>query len=281
MIPIDRALIRELYRPLNSDASKWSRGHALIIAGSRGKIGASILAASACMRTGAGMLTVHVPQCGEIPLHVSLPEAMLSLDENNEVFSQVPALDQYQVIGVGPGLGRSKETQEAFRVLLHKAKVPMVIDADALNILSMHSDLLGKLPTGSVLTPHEREFQRLIGMDWKTIDDRDSLAKAFAKDHQLTLILKEQRTRLFCPDGEVYVHTLGNAGLSKAGNGDVLTGIITGLKAQGYPAKNACLLALYIQGVSADSSVKSQAMVSLMATDVISGIGSAIKKLST
>ena len=221
MIPIDRALIQELYRPLNSDASKWSRGHPLIISGSRGKIGASILAASACMRAGAGMLTVHVPQCGEIPLHVSLPEAMLSLDENNEVFSQVPALDQYQVIGVGPGLGRSMETQEAFRVLLHKAKVPMVIDADGLNILSMNPDLLNKLPAGSVITPHEREFQRLIGKDWKTIEDRDSLAKAFAKDHQLTLILKEQRTRLFCPDGEVYVNTLGNAGLSKAGNGDV------------------------------------------------------------
>ena len=281
MISIDRALIRELYRPLNSAASKWSRGHALIISGSSGKIGASILAASACMRTGAGMLTVHVPQCGEIPLHVSLPEAMLSLDESKEDFSQVPALDQYQVIGVGPGLGRSMETQEAFGELLHKAKVPMVIDADGLNILSMNPDLLNKLPAGSVITPHEREFQRLIGKDWKTIEDRDSLAKTFAKDHQLTLILKEQRTRLFCPDGEVYVNTFGNAGLSKAGNGDVLTGIITGLMAQGYHAKNACLLALYIQGVSADSSVKYQAMESLMATDVICGIGSAIKTLST
>jgi hydroxyethylthiazole kinase-like uncharacterized protein yjeF len=281
MIPIDRSLIRELYRPLNSDASKWSRGHALIIAGSRGKIGASILAASACMRAGVGMLTVHVPLCGEIPLHVALPEAMLSLDESDEVFSQVPALDQYQVIGFGPGLGRSMQTQKAFIAMLQKVKVPMVIDADGLNILSMHSDLLNKLPVGSVITPHEREFQRLIGKEWKTIEDRDSLAKAFSKDHQLTLVLKEQSTRLFCPDGEVYVHTLGNAGLSKAGNGDVLTGIITGLMAQGYPVKNACLLALYIQGASADYAVNELAMESLLATDVISRIGSAINSLLT
>jgi hydroxyethylthiazole kinase-like uncharacterized protein yjeF len=273
MIKIDHSLIHTIYRSLPSDSSKWQRGHALIVAGSRGKMGAAILSASACLRAGAGLLTIHIPKSGETALHVSLPEAMLSLDVDPSIFTLISDASNFQSVGIGPGLGREEKTQEALHQLIRECTSPMVLDADALNILSMHPHWWEYLPEGSVITPHEREFQRLIGRNWQDTAERDALAAQFSKSKKVVVVLKEPQTRVFCPKGTAYVNTTGNAGLAKAGNGDVLTGIVTSFLAQGYSAEEASLLAIYIHGASADRGVKYLSKTSLLATDVIKQIG--------
>ena len=273
MIKIDHSLIHNIYRPLASDSSKWQRGHALLVAGSRGKMGAAILSSSACMRSGVGLLTVHIPESGETALHVSLPEAMLSLDEDRSVFTKISDVSNFQVVGIGPGLGREQETQKALHQLIRECNSPMVMDADALNILSMHPEWWEYLPEGSVITPHEREFQRLIGRNWQDTEERDTLAAQFSKSKKVVVILKEPQTRVFCPNGSAYINTTGNAGLAKAGNGDVLTGIVTSFLAQGYTAEEASLLAVYIHGASAVRAVEHVSKTSLLASDVIQQIG--------
>ena len=279
MIRIDHSLIRTIYRPLGTDSSKWHRGHALLVAGSRGKMGAAILSSSACLRAGAGLLTVHIPKSGETALHVSLPEAMLSLDADPSVFTEISDVSNFQAVGIGPGLGREEKTQKALHQLIRKCTSPMVIDADALNILSMHPDWWEDLPEGSIITPHEREFQRLIGRNWQDTAERDALAAQFSKSKKVVVVLKEPQTRVFCPHGAAYVNTTGNAGLAKAGNGDVLTGIVTSFLAQGYTAEESSLLAVYIHGASADRAVEHDSKTSLLATDVIKQIGKVLRAL--
>lgn len=279
MIKIDHSLIHNIYRPLASDSSKWQRGHALLVAGSRGKMGAAILSSNACMRSGVGLLTVHIPESGETALHVSLPEAMLSLDEDGSVFTKISDVSNFQVVGIGPGLGREQETQKALDQLIRECNSPMVMDADALNILSMHPEWWEYLPEGSVITPHEREFQRLIGRNWQDTEERDTLAAQFSKSKKVVVILKEPQTRVFCPNGSAYINTTGNAGLAKAGNGDVLTGIVTSFLAQGYTAEEASLLAVYIHGASADRAVEHVSKTSLLASDVIQQIGIVLRAL--
>ncbi len=279
MIKIDHSLIHNIYRSLASDSSKWQRGHALLVAGSRGKMGAAILSSSACMRSGVGLLTVHIPESGETALHVSLPEAMLSLDEDRSLFTKISDVSNFQVVGIGPGLGREQETQKALHLLIRECNSPMVMDADALNILSMHPEWWEYLPEGSVITPHELEFQRLIGRNWQDTEERDTLAAQFSKSKKVVVILKEPQTRVFCPNGSAYINTTGNAGLAKAGNGDVLTGIVTSFLAQGYTAEEASLLAVYIHGASADRAVEHVSKTSLLASDVIQQIGIVLRAL--
>jgi NAD(P)H-hydrate epimerase len=280
MIPINASLIRNLYRPLHSDASKWSRGHALIIAGSTGKIGASILASKSCLRSGVGLLTAHVPGCAETAFYVAVPEVMLSLDTDAKIITHIPELGMFSSIGIGPGIGKHEYTIRAFENLLNSERtVPIVIDADGLNILSMYPELLHKLSNNSVLTPHHREFSRLIGRDWSNLEELTQLASSFSLDKGLILVLKSSSTQIFLPTGEVYINTTGNAGLAKGGSGDMLTGMITSFLAQGYDTKQSLILAVYLHGRAADLAVKNKAPESLLASDVIEYVSEALLEL--
>jgi hydroxyethylthiazole kinase-like uncharacterized protein yjeF len=275
---VTKDLIQVFLKARNTFAHKGLYGHALIIAGSLGKMGAAIMASRACLRTGAGLLTVHVPLCGLEIMQISVPEAMVSLDEHETILSRICPLQSYNAIGVGPGLGNHSETQKALKMLIQEAKCPMVLDADALNILSENKTWLSFLPPNSILTPHPKEFERLSG---KTNDsfERHEVLINFAIKYKVYVILKGAHTCIACPDGTSYFNSTGNPGMAKGGSGDALTGMLTGLLAQKYTAIEACLLGVYLHGRSGDIAVKKYSMESLLASDTIDSIGLAYQEL--
>lgn len=269
-----------LVRPRASFSHKGTYGHALLIAGSRGKAGAAVLAARSCLRSGAGLLTVHTPQRGEPTLQVAVPEAMLSLDQHSNHFSIAPETAPYTAIGIGPGLGQNLETVHAFeQLLLHTAGKPMVIDADALNILSVNPEFYEKIPAGSILTPHPGEFDRLAGESFRTAYARLEKARAFAAEKNLLVVLKGHHTAVCFPSGEVCFNSSGNPGMATAGSGDVLTGILLGLLAQGYSAHEAALLGVYLHGAAGDIAAASSSEESLIAGDITENLGQAYRRL--
>jgi len=281
MILVDESVARSIFKPRKSDSSKWDHGHALIIAGCRGKAGATILAAKACLRSGAGLLTVHVPWGIETVLQVSLPEAMIFLDSNQYHWTKIADLTYKNAVGVGPGIGTDNQTVQVFSKFLDDLKLPAVIDADALNILSMVPELQDKLQPNTVLTPHHREFSRLIGKTWDSENELDVLARQYSAEKRIVLVLKSSQTKIYTPQGHVFVNSTGNSGLAKGGSGDVLTGIITSFLAQGYNATDAAVLGCYLHGRSADLAVKNSTEESLLATDVIEQLSLAIKEIKT
>src|ERR1044071_4620824 len=220
-------------------AHKGDFGRALLIAGSLGKMGACVLAARATLRSGVGLLTVHVPKCGYNIIQTSVPEAMATVDMNEDHFSDAGEAHHYDVIGIGPGIGVPASTVSGLRKVLQAGK-PMVLDADALNILSSARELLHLVPAGSILTPHPGEFKRLVG-DWKHDFERLDLQKQLAAQTKCVVVLKGAHTSIAAPDGKVYFNSTGNPGMAKGGSGDVLTGVLTGLLSQGYSAIDAAI----------------------------------------
>ncbi len=257
---------------------KGTYGHALLVAGGYGKMGAAILAAHACLRSGTGLLHVHVPKVGYPILQTALPEAMISIDRNDYHFSEVPDLGAYNVIGIGPGLGKESQSQTAMKLLIQAYRRPMVIDADALGILAENKTWLSFLPPNSILTPHPKEFERLAGT-WKDDFEKMELARSFSKKFQVILVLKGAHTSICLPDGRCYFNSTGNPGMATAGSGDVLTGIITGLLAQNYSPVHAALLGVFLHGLAGDIAAKKLSEPSLIAGDIIQYLGSAFRKL--
>jgi NAD(P)H-hydrate epimerase len=257
---------------------KGTFGHALIVAGSYGKIGAAILCSRAVLRAGAGLVTVHTPRCGYEILQIAFPEAMVVTDRHRFVLSEVGSLDAYAAIGIGPGIGTNACTVEALRELLRRTPVPPVLDADALNILARHPELLAELPAGSLLTPHPKEFERLFGA---TPDDfaRLELLRDKARELQAVIVLKTGTTAIATPDGRLYFNSSGNPGMGTAGTGDVLTGILTGLRAQGYDPVTAARLGVYLHGLAGDLAAEELEQESLIAEDVIDHLGKAFRRL--
>ncbi|WP_163322930.1 NAD(P)H-hydrate dehydratase [Draconibacterium mangrovi] len=257
---------------------KGTFGHALLIAGSYGKMGAAVLASKACLRAGAGLLTTHVPHMGFPVIQTAVPEAMASIDQHDSMFTDFPNLEPYAAIGVGPGLGLKRNSCRALCDLFDQAKVPMVIDADALNILAENKTWLEKIPEGSVLTPHPGEFQRLVG---ETTDSYDAIQKqmAFAKKYNCVVVLKGAHTSVAAPDGTLCWNSTGNSGMGTAGSGDVLTGIILGLLAQGMVSFDAALVGVYLHGLAGDIAIKKRSEFSLMAGDIIETLGKAFLKV--
>ncbi|KJF42431.1 bifunctional ADP-dependent NAD(P)H-hydrate dehydratase/NAD(P)H-hydrate epimerase [Draconibacterium sediminis] len=257
---------------------KGTFGHALLIAGSYGKMGAAVLASKACLRAGAGLLTTHVPHMGFPVIQTAVPEAMASIDQHDSMFTDFPNLEPYAAIGVGPGLGLKRNSCRALCDLFDQAKVPMVIDADALNILAENKAWLEKIPEGSVLTPHPGEFRRLVG---ETTDSYDAIQKqmAFAKKYNCVVVLKGAHTSVAAPDGTLSWNSTGNSGMGTAGSGDVLTGIILGLLAQGMASFDAALLGVYLHGLAGDIAAKKRSEFSLMAGDIIETLGKAFLKV--
>lgn len=252
-------------------AFKNQFGHALLIAGSYGKMGAALLASKACLRSGAGLLTAHVPQCGYAIVQTALPEAMVSADTSERFVHSLPDLTPYSAIGIGPGLDRHPHTVEVLEMLLQHATVPLVIDADALNIVSEYPDLKNKLPAYTVITPHPGEFRRLAGA-WKNDFERLEMQRKWSTEYRVIVVLKGAYTSVSLPDGTVYFNTTGNPGMATAGSGDVLTGIITGLLAQGISPENAALAGVYIHGLAGDLCVAQTHEISMMAGDIVNAL---------
>lgn len=270
--------ISETLRPRSRFAHKGTFGHALLVAGSAGKMGAALLAAKACLRSGAGLVTAHIPQRGEMVFQTAFPECMVSFDAHTEHFSSVPDLERYSAVGIGPGLGQHADSASAFRELLSVVKKPLVVDADAINILSGNRELLDKLPERSILTPHPKEFDRLAGASATTFE-RLEKAIAFAKEHKVSIVLKGAYTAVCTVSGNVYFNSTGNSGMATAGCGDVLTGIVLSLLAQGYEPEEAAVMGVFIHGAAGDLAAAGRSEESMIAGDIIDMLGRVFKQI--
>lgn len=270
---ITKNKILSFYQPRTKYAHKGTYGHCLIAGGSRGKIGAVTLAARACLSTGAGRVSAFTPACGYIPLQSGLPEAMAETDVDDTIITDIVLSFKPDVVAIGMGMGKAKKTVNALRKFLETQKGPLVIDADALNILSEHRDLIKLIPENAVLTPHPGELKRLIG-SWKDDFDKIEKSQAFAKENNLILIVKGAHTLIF-KEHNMYVNTTGNPGMATAGSGDVLSGMIAALIAQGYNALEAALFGVYLHGRAADLAIPSTGYQALTAGKIIDFIGAA------
>lgn len=248
---------------------KGDFGHSLLIAGSEQKKGAAIISAKACLRSGCGLLTVLIPKEERSSLFSSIPEAMLHFKEEPIDFSK------YNSLAIGPGLEQDEASQKLFYSVLLKANYPIIVDADALNILSVNQDWFGKLPINSILTPHPKEFDRLFGNHFST-EERIQTAIKKANEYNCIIVLKGHET-IITNGKETFKNTTGNSGLAKGGSGDALTGIILAFLAQGYEPINAAKLAVFIHGLSADITLQTQSQESMLITDVIENLGNAFK----
>ena len=270
--------VQTTLRPRNKFAHKGTFGHALLIAGSYGKTGAAILASRACLRSGVGLLHTHIPKAGYEIMQTAVPECMLSIDRYENYFSEVPDLGMYNAVGIGPGLGMEKQSQMALKLLIQNFSKPIVFDADALNILAENKTWLAFLPKGSILTPHPKEFERLAG---KWADDYEKLQKLrdLCFKYNIYIVLKGAYTCTGTPDGMCYFNSTGNPGMATAGSGDVLTGLITGLLAQGYSPAQAATLGVYLHGLAGDLAAKKKGQEAMLAGDIIENLGKAFKKM--
>ncbi|MBO7523290.1 MAG: NAD(P)H-hydrate dehydratase [Bacteroidales bacterium] len=252
---------------------KGTYGHALMIGGSYGNMGAVVLGAKAALRTGAGLVSCHVPSCGNDIIQIAVPEAMVSRDDNPEKLTMIPDVDKYSAISVGPGIGTDVSTKKMLESLLRTNK-RLVIDADALNIISSDNSLLDLLPSGSILTPHPKEFERLVG---KWSDEYQRLQKQidFSRRYNCFVVLKGANTSISSPDGRVFFNSTGNPGMATAGSGDVLTGIIVSLLAQKYDPFDAAIVGVYLHGMAGDIAASKTSQYSLIASDIIDNIGEA------
>lgn len=259
-------------------AHKGDFGHALLVAGSFGKTGAAVLAAKGCLRSGSGLLSIHIPHSSYAIMQSCVPEAMLVIDETEQIYCQKNELEKFSVIGAGPGIGQKKSMQEALFLLIKNATSPMVLDADALNIISQNKDWLALLPEQSIITPHPKEFDRLTG-NHKTHYERIENGRKLAKTHKINIVLKGAYTAVISSEGDVYFNTTGNPAMAKGGSGDVLTGIILGLLSSGYEPYNAARIGVYVHGLAADIALESQSIESLIATDIIKHLGEAFNNI--
>lgn len=257
---------------------KGTYGHALIIGGSYGSIGAALMAGKACLRTGAGLVTSYVPRCGYNIIQTAFPEAMVLTDMHQEVITHLPEQDKYAAIGVGPGLGTNELTTTALHQLIEQSDKPMVIDADALNILAKNQEWFELLPANTILTPHPKEFERLFGATNNSLD-RLKLAREKAQQYNIIICLKGAHTAVALPDGTIWFNTTGNSGMATGGSGDVLTGIITGLLSQGYQPARAALIGVYLHGLAGNMAAVNS-LESMIAEDIIQHIGPAYVKLN-
>lgn len=258
---------------------KGNYGHALLVAGSYGKMGAAVLASRGCLKSGAGLLTTHVPHVGYPVLQTAVPEAMVSIDRSDFLISEFPELHPFNAIGIGPGIGKKPNTQKALHELIKTAtNSSLLLDADALNILAEHASLVELLPEGTILTPHPGEFDRLAGKS-QTGFERLQKAVAFAKKHKVVIVLKGAYTVVISAEGQCYFNSTGNPGMATAGSGDVLTGIILSLLAQRYSPVEAARLGVYVHGMAGDQLYSDESYEGITAGGLINALGSVFKQI--
>ena len=260
-------VVRPLLHKRGKHSHKGTYGHALLIAGSTGKTGAALLASESCMRSGVGLLTTHLPKQAMLPLQVYLPEAMISPDKSDNCLSQLPDLQPYNAVGVGPGLGKAEETVNALKQLIQEVKVPMALDADALNILSENKTWLSFLPEKTIITPHPKEFERLFGKTDNS-QQRLELQREMSKQYNIIIVLKGANTSITFPNGTCFFNSTGNPGMATAGSGDVLTGIILSLLAQRYSPEEAAIIGVFMHGRAGDIAASKLGQESMIASDI-------------
>ncbi len=263
--------VATLIKKRKKDSHKGTYGHALFIGGSYGKVGACRLATEACLRAGVGLLTAFVPKCAYVIMQTSVPECMLITAETTTTISSLPEIRDYQAIAIGPGLGMEKDCLESLAILLISTQNPLVIDADALHLIAKNPHLLIHLPENSILTPHKKELERLIGETKSTTEELEK-ATEFAQKHKIILIVKGAYTAICLPDGEIHFNSTGNPGMATAGSGDVLTGIVLSLLAQEYTPKEASIVAVYKHGEAGDKGAEQLGQAGLLARDISSNL---------
>jgi hydroxyethylthiazole kinase-like uncharacterized protein yjeF len=265
--------IRKIYRPIDKFTHKGIQGHSLIIGGSYGKIGSVVLASKACLKTGCGLVTAFIPKCGYEILQISNPEVMVETDDFMEHLTVINIENKFQAIGIGMGMGQDFETQRAFYCFLKNNKSPLIIDADGLNILSQNIEWLEFVPKNTILTPHPKELELLIGK-WDSEKDKRYRVAQLSHKYGLVIVVKGAPTVIFFQD-DIYENTTGNQALATAGSGDVLTGIITSLVAQSYTPLDAAILGVYLHGLTADIAAPKMSYQAFIASDIIENIGNA------
>lgn len=272
--------VRKMLLPRNDFAHKGTMGNALIIAGSYGMSGAAVLSTRACLRSGAGKVTVHTPRKNYDIMQISVPEAVMQMDHEETYFSESVDADDFDALGIGPGLGQQENTAIAMISQLRRTMCPIIADADALNILANHRAWMQQLPKNIIMTPHPKEFDRLSGAPANGDYERMQRAQEMAQRLSCYILLKGHFSALCMPSGKVVFNSTGNSGMATAGSGDVLTGIITGLLARGYSHENACILGMYLHGLAGDLAIKELGKESLVASDLIKYLPQAFIRLN-
>ena len=276
-IVVTRQEILSRFHPVDPKTHKGLQGHVLLIGGSYGKIGAISLSSKAALRTGCGLVTVFIPKCGYTVIQTANPEIMVLTDVEENCITNIDFSIKPQAIGIGPGMGLDFKTQKTFHSFLKVNQIPLVIDADALNSLSHNAASCYLLQAKTILTPHQKELERLIG-NWSSEEEKLGKAIDFSLKFNVVLVLKGAPTIIV--DGEkLYENTTGNAALATAGSGDVLTGIITSLLAQSYPAVDAAMIGVYLHGLCADLRDENSSTQSFIASDIIENLGKAFLSL--
>lgn len=265
---LSREFIQNLFKKRSKFSHKGSYGHALLIMGSYGKIGAALLAAKACLRTGAGLVSLHSPSIAYPIIQSTIPEVMVSIDQGAQYIEQLPDLEKYASIGIGCGLDTKDNSHEVLHQLLIKSDVPLLLDADALNILSLHPEWYKLVPQNTIITPHPKEFKRLFGKSSNDFE-RLQLQKQQSKTREWIIVLKGAHSSISLPNGDIFFNMTGNPGMATAGSGDVLSGIICALLAQGYPPSDAAILGVYLHGWAGDFAAKAKSQTALIASDLI------------
>ncbi|HMV44494.1 MAG TPA: NAD(P)H-hydrate dehydratase, partial [Leptospiraceae bacterium] len=277
---LNKNFLKSIYKRRDPFAHKGNYGKALLVSGSYGKMGAAILAARGCLRSGVGLLTVQVPKKGVEILQISVPEAMVVSGKRKKTISEIDWKEfDIDAIAIGPGIGKEDQTLKTLTSLLTEVKKPMVLDADALNLISENPKLLDLIQPNTILTPHFKEFERLVG---KSENDfhRISLLRNFAKDKKIFIVLKGKHTAIATPEGDVYFNGTGNPGMATGGSGDVLTGVILSLLAQGYEPLHASLFGVYLHGLAGDIAAKKFGEESLLPSDLINYLGNAFLQIN-
>jgi NAD(P)H-hydrate epimerase len=276
---ISPSQIRSFLKTRDPFSHKGTYGHAAILAGSQGMMGAAVLCTRACLRSGVGKLTAHIPSVGYTIMQTTVPEAM-TYTAGKEYIELAVDLDKYDAIGAGPGWGQHPSQVPLLESIFQQTAKALVLDADALNIVAQHPHLLKRLPIGTIITPHPKEFERLFG---KTANDFERIQHAIQKaaELQIVIVLKGRYTVVATPEGITYFNSTGNPGMATGGTGDVLTGIITGLAAQQYTPEQAAILGVYLHGLAGDLAASYTSQESLIASDLIDYLGDAFHQLKT
>lgn len=275
---VNHEYAKGMLRERHKYSHKGDFGKSMIIAGSFGKMGAAVLSTKACIKSGAGLVTAHVPGCGYQIMQMTIPEAMVTTDFGERFLTGLPDIKHYDAIGIGPGIEKHTDTFEVISQLISRYNKPTVFDADALNIMSLEKSFLKMLPEGSILTPHPGEFRRLTG-NWNNDFEKLEQQITFSETYKVYVVLKGANTSISTPEGKIFFNSTGNPGMATGGSGDVLTGMVTSLLGQGYLPKEAAILAVYLHGLAGDIAAAKLGQECLMASDIIDYLPLAFQKL--
>lgn len=274
---IDDETVLDIFQPRENFSHKGTYGKSVIVGGSYGKIGAAVLSSKAALKSGSGLTFTLAPHCGYEILQSACPEAMFI--NGGEKYIETIDEQENAVYGIGPGLGKEAGTKKALLTFLKNYQLPLILDADALNIISETPENLKLIPQKSIITPHPKEFERLFGKTENSFE-RLELAKSKAKELEIFIVLKDHHTQVITPEGNAYYNITGNSGLAKGGSGDILTGIITSLLAQKYSEREAAIFGVWLHGKAADLAAGKFSQEAMQPTDVVSELGNVFIKLN-